>query len=123
MHSRPCAGIAFCGARLRSRGRVERLPKPRHQRRRLDRFITVNGQRLHVVDWGNSGRQPMVLIHGIDRVARMFDAVAAHFAATHHVIAYDMRGHGDSAWDPQGRYLVEDHVGDLAGLVAQLRAA
>ena len=89
----------------------------------VDRFITVNGQRLHVVDWGNPGRQPLVLIHGIDRVARMFDTVAAHFAATHHVIAYDMRGHGDSAWDPQGRYLVEDHVGDLAGLVARARPA
>ena len=34
-----------------------------------------------------------------------------------------MRGHGDSAWDPQGRYLVEDHVTDLAGLVAQLGCA
>ena len=86
----------------------------------VDRFVTVNGLRLHVVDWGNSGRQPMVLIHGLDRVARTFDSVAAHFSSTHHVIAYDMRGHGDSSWDPQGRYLVEDHVTDLAGLVAQL---
>jgi esterase len=85
-----------------------------------DRFLTVNGLRLHVVDWGNQGRPPMVLIHGLDRVARTFDPIAAHFAPTHHVIAYDMRGHGDSAWDRQGRYLVEDHVGDLAGIVAQL---
>jgi esterase len=87
----------------------------------VDRFVTVNGLRLHVVDWGNSTRPPMVLIHGLDRVARTFDTVAAHFSATHHVIAYDMRGHGDSAWDPQGRYLVEDHVTDLAGLVDQLQ--
>jgi esterase len=86
----------------------------------VDRFVTVNGLRLHVVDWGNAGRQPMVLIHGLDRVARTFDSVAAYFSSTHHVIAYDMRGHGDSAWDPQGRYLVEDHVTDLAGLVDQL---
>jgi pimeloyl-ACP methyl ester carboxylesterase len=86
----------------------------------MDRFVTVNGLRLHVVDWGNAERQPMVLIHGLDRVARTFDPVAAHFAATHHVIAYDMRGHGDSAWDPQARYLVEDHAGDLAALVAEL---
>jgi pimeloyl-ACP methyl ester carboxylesterase len=85
-----------------------------------DRFVVVNGLRLHVVDWGNAGRQPLVLIHGLDRVARTFDPVAAHFTATHHVIAYDMRGHGDSAWDPQGRYLVEDHVADLAALVDQL---
>jgi pimeloyl-ACP methyl ester carboxylesterase len=32
----------------------------------------------------------------------------------------DMRGHGDSGWDPEGRYLVEDHVGDVEGLVQQL---
>jgi len=87
----------------------------------VDRFVTVNGLRLHVVDWGNSSRPPMVLIHGLDRVARTFDTVATHFSATHHVIAYDMRGHGDSAWEPQGRYLVEDHVTDLAGLVDQLQ--
>ena len=87
----------------------------------VDRFVTVNGLRLHVVDWGNASRPPMILIHGLDRVARTFDTVAAHFSATHHVIAYDMRGHGDSAWDPQGRYLVEDHVTDLAGLVDQLQ--
>ena len=30
-----------------------------------------------------------------------------------------MRGHGDSGWDPKGRYLVEDHVGDLEGLVSE----
>ena len=90
------------------------LPAPR------DRFVAVNGLRLHVVDWGNPDRQTMVLIHGLDRVARTFDPVAAHFAATHHVIAYDMRGHGDSGWDAQGRYLVEDHASDLAALVAEL---
>jgi pimeloyl-ACP methyl ester carboxylesterase len=32
-----------------------------------------------------------------------------------------MRGHGDSGWDPKGGYLVEDHVGDLEGVVEQLR--
>ncbi|HEY6509831.1 MAG TPA: alpha/beta hydrolase [Vicinamibacterales bacterium] len=85
-----------------------------------DRFVTVDGLRLHVVDWGNATGQPLVLIHGLDRVARTFDPVARHFSSTHHVVAYDMRGHGDSGWDPQGRYLVEDHVGDLAGIVAQL---
>ncbi len=32
-----------------------------------------------------------------------------------------MRGHGDSDWDPQGAYLVEDYVKDIEGLVAQLQ--
>ena len=85
-----------------------------------DSFVTVNGLRIHYVDWGNPTARPLILIHGLDRVARTFDHLAPHFTARYHVIAMDMRGHGDSGWDPQGRYLVEDHVGDVEGLVQQL---
>ena len=85
-----------------------------------DRFVTVGGLRLHYVDWGNASAPPLVLLHGIDRVARTFDHIAPRFADRYHVVAMDLRGHGDSGWDPQGRYLVEDHVGDLEGLVRAL---
>src|SRR5215510_9488066 len=85
-----------------------------------DRFVTVQGLRLHYLDWGNAGAPPFVMVHGIDRIAHTFDHVAPHFASRYHVIAIDMRGHGDSGWDPAGRYTVEDHVGDLAGLVREL---
>jgi pimeloyl-ACP methyl ester carboxylesterase len=37
------------------------------------------------------------------------------------VLAVDMRGHGDSAWDPQGSYVVEDYVKDIAALIAHLK--
>ena len=86
----------------------------------VDRFVTVNGLRIHYVDWGNAAAPPLILVHGLDRVARTFDHVAPHFTGRYRVIAVDMRGHGDSDWDPQARYVVEDHVGDLEGLVAQL---
>ena len=91
----------------------------------VDRFVTVNGLRIHYVDWGPSTtlgteKPPLILIHGLDRVARTFDHVAPHFTSRFRVIAVDMRGHGDSDWDPQARYVVEDHVSDLEGLVAQL---
>jgi esterase len=85
-----------------------------------DRFVMVQGLRLHYVDWGNAGRPPFIMVHGIDRIARTFDHIAPHFASRYHVIALDMRGHGDSGWDPAGRYTVEDHVGDLTGLVREL---
>src|SRR5687767_3906093 len=85
-----------------------------------DRFVTVNGLRIHYVDWGSAEKPPLVLIHGLDRVARTFDHVAPHFTSRFRVIAIDMRGHGDSDWDPQARYVVEDHVTDLEGLVQQL---
>ena len=87
----------------------------------VDRFATVNGLRIHYLEWGTSGKQPMILLHGIGRVAHAFDHLAPHFSKGHHVIAVDMRGHGDSDWDPQGNYLVEDYVRDIEGLVAQLK--
>ena len=85
-----------------------------------DRFVTVNGLRIHYVDWGGSDKPPLILIHGLDRVGRTFDHIAPHFTSRFRVIAIDMRGHGDSDWDPQARYVVEDHVTDLEGLVQQL---
>src|SRR5687767_595752 len=84
------------------------------------RFITVNGLRLHYLDWGGSG-PPLVLVHGLDRHAHTFDHIAPHFAARYRVIAVDMRGHGESSWDPEARYLVEDYVRDMEGLVDQLK--
>jgi esterase len=87
----------------------------------VDRFATVNGLRIHYLEWGTSGKQPMILLHGIGRVAHTFDHLAPHFSKSHHVIAVDMRGHGDSDWDPQGNYLVEDYVKDIEGLAAQLK--
>jgi len=85
-----------------------------------DRFIDVGGLSLHYVDWGGAGRQPMILLHGIGRVARTFDHVAPHFSEDYHVMAVDMRGHGDSGWDPDGGYLVEDYVSDIEAMVEQL---
>ena len=86
-----------------------------------DRFVTVNRLRIHYLDWGNTARPPMILIHGIARHAHTFDHIAPHFARDYHVLAIDMRGHGDSSWDPKGDYLVEDHVKDLEALVRQLK--
>jgi esterase len=85
-----------------------------------DRYATVNGLRLHYLEWGAPTNPPLILLHGIARHAHTFDHLAANLARDYHVIALDMRGHGDSAWSPEGAYLVEDHVKDLEGLVAQL---
>lgn len=85
-----------------------------------DRFITLNGLRLHYLDWGSPDKQPFLMLHGIGRVAHSFDHIAPHFDKDYHVIAIDMRGHGDSAWSPEGAYLVEDYAKDLAAFVEQL---
>ena len=86
----------------------------------VDRYATVNGLRIHYLDWGMEGKQPLIMLHGIGRVAHTFDHIAPHFAAKYHVIAVDMRGHGDSAWDTKGGYLVEDYTKDIEALAEQL---
>lgn len=85
-----------------------------------DRFVKVNGLRIHYLDWGGEGEQPFIMLHGIGRTAHSFDHITPQFSASYHVIAMDMRGHGDSDWSPEGAYLVEDMVKDLEGLMDQL---
>ncbi len=85
-----------------------------------DKFVTVNDLRLHYLDWGAEGKQPFVMLHGIGRIAHSFDHIAPHFNQDYHVIALDMRGHGDSQWSPEGAYLVEDYARDLAAFIEQL---
>ena len=86
-----------------------------------DRFVTVNGLRIHYLDWGSEGKPPLIMLHGIGRVAHTFDHIASHFVPNYHVMAVDMRGHGDSDWDPKGAYLVEDYTKDIEGMAEQLR--
>jgi pimeloyl-ACP methyl ester carboxylesterase len=97
------------------------LPTFLQSQQPAERFITVNDLRIHYLEWGSSDKQPLIMLHGIGRVAHTFDHIAPKFASRYHVMAVDMRGHGDSAWDPKGAYLVEDYVKDIEGLAQQLR--
>jgi len=86
----------------------------------VERYAHVNGTRIHYLEWGNAGAQPLVLLHGIARCAHAFDHLAPHFADHYRVLAIDLRGHGDSAWDAGGNYLVEDYVSDVEALLDAL---
>ena len=70
----------------------------------VDKFITVNGLKLHYLDWGNEAKPPFIMLHGISRTAHTFDHVARRYQKDYHVLAIDMRGHGDSEWDPAAQY-------------------
>ena len=49
-----------------------------------DEFVTLKGLKIHYLDWGNLDKQPLILLHGIARVAHCFDHVAPHFARRYH---------------------------------------
>ena len=85
--------------------------------------VSVNGLDLHYLDWGNAGAPPVVCVHGYTSSAEAFNALARQFHERFHIVAPDVRGHGKSAWSPEGAYQYRDQVGDLAGLVDQLGLA
>jgi len=82
--------------------------------------VSVNGLGLHYLDWGNAGSAPVVCVHGYTSSAEYCNALARHFHDRFHIVAPDVRGHGESARSPDGAYQYRDQVSDLAGLVDQL---
>ena len=79
--------------------------------------------RLHYVDWGNATAPPLLLVHGGRDHCRNWDWVAQELCAAWHVIAPDLRGHGDSEWSQDGTYMMAGYIYDLAQLIHQLRVA
>jgi len=79
--------------------------------------------RLNYVDWGNPQAPPLLLIHGGRDHARSWDWVAEELRHDWHVIAPDLRGHGDSSWSPDGNYEMSAFVYDVAQLIHQLNLA
>ncbi|MAF48674.1 MAG: alpha/beta hydrolase [Rhodospirillales bacterium] len=74
---------------------------------------------LSYVDWGNDGAPPLIMIHGGRDHARSWDWVAAELAGDYHILAVDLRGHGDSEWTNSATYMVDEFVYDVAELIHQ----
>src|SRR5688572_10530996 len=89
----------------------------------VSRYYTSIRLKLHYLDWGNAGAPPLILLHGGRDHAHNWDGVARALRDEYHVIAPDLRGHGDSEWSPDASYSLVSHVHDLAELIDQLGLA
>ncbi|MBX3708046.1 MAG: alpha/beta hydrolase [Pseudomonadales bacterium] len=76
--------------------------------------------RLHYVDWGNPDAPTLLLVHGGRDHCRNWDWVAEALRHDYHIIAPDLRGHGDSQWMIGGSYNQVDYVYDVAQLLRQI---
>ncbi len=80
-------------------------------------FFFSQRLRLHYVDYGGAGKPLLVLVHGGRDHCRNWDRVAPALVSDYHVVAPDLRGHGDSAWAVGSQYSMPDYVLDLAQLL------
>lgn len=87
-----------------------------------DRFYQSHGLRLHYADWGNEGAPPLILVHGGRDHCRSWDHIARSLRPHFHVLAPDLRGHGDSDWTRGGSYALTEYVYDLSQLVRTIAA-
>ena len=84
------------------------------------RYASVNGLRLHYLEWNDSCSRVMILLHGVMDNAQMWESFA--FPASDHlrIIALDQRGHGDSDRASPPAYSCNDYANDLSEFIKAL---
>lgn len=95
------------------------MPEPESRRVRLS-----TGLDYHLIEWGRSDAaldHTVVMVHGfLDLCWGWQDCIEAGLAGRFHVVAPDMRGHGDSdRVGAGGYYHFMDYLADLDSLVEQ----
>jgi pimeloyl-ACP methyl ester carboxylesterase len=62
---------------------------------------------------------PLLLLHGGTARWQGFKAILPELAASYHIYAPDLRGHGKSDWQP-GSYRLQDYAGDIVAFLQAL---
>ena len=85
------------------------------------RFVDLNGQSFHYLEWGRAGAPVLLFLHGFPEYSGACDEVATRLADSYHCIAPDQRGFGQS-WAPPdvSAYEMRELVADMAALIDTL---
>jgi pimeloyl-ACP methyl ester carboxylesterase len=84
------------------------------------RLALSTGLNYHALEWDGPGETTFVLVHGFSDLGWAWAPVASRLAAHAHVVAPDLRGHGDSDWIGAGGYYhFLDYIADLDDVIAQ----
>lgn len=82
-------------------------------------FTTVNGVKLHYLEWGQS-RDVLLLLTGLGSNGHVFDDFAPRFTERFRVIAVDRRGYGESD-KPATGYDIDTRVEDIRQFLDALK--
>ncbi|HXH20592.1 MAG TPA: alpha/beta hydrolase [Dehalococcoidia bacterium] len=81
-----------------------------------EKTIEARGLRFHYLEWGRPTSPPMIVLHGLTGLARMWDVFCDAFQDEYRVFALDQRGHGDTQWPDPPSYAGDDYVEDVRAL-------
>ena len=84
-----------------------------------DHFITLRDLKFHYREFSKRGT-PLIFLHGLASQSHMFDKVAPLLADHFRVIAFDQRGHGESA-KPSSGFDFANVTQDLVALLDALK--
>ncbi len=88
----------------------------------MNRVFKVSEDREIIAsEWGDNMNPLVIMLHGGGQTRHSWKGVAAKIANLgFHVIAHDLRGHGESFWDSDGDYTFDAHRDDLVKIIDQL---
>jgi pimeloyl-ACP methyl ester carboxylesterase len=72
---------------------------------------------VQAVEWSRRGL-PCVLLHGLGDNASVWSHLAPRLLGRFRTVAIDLRGHGNSDWDPEARYDAATFAADLSKVIA-----
>jgi non-heme chloroperoxidase len=88
----------------------------------VNRVFKVSEEREIIAsEWGDNLNPLVIMLHGGGQTRHSWKGVAAKIADLgFHVIAHDLRGHGESFWDSDGDYTFDAHRDDLIKIIQKL---
>ncbi|MEW6495551.1 MAG: alpha/beta hydrolase [Cyanobacteriota bacterium] len=84
----------------------------------LRQTLSLPDIQLSYLEW-NQGKEPLLLLHGLADHALVWSSLGDYLAQDYHIIAPDMRGHGESS-KPETGYTFTDAIADLEALMEHL---
>ena len=82
------------------------------------KFEGKDGLNIVADTWGSESNPLVMLLHGGGQTRHAWGESGELLSSSgFHVIALDLRGHGDSDWHPRGDYSIDSHKEDLINIL------
>lgn len=76
---------------------------------------------LSYLEWENPTKPPLLLLHGLADQAMVWSSLGEALAPYYHIVAPDLRGHGESSKPDENHYTFPEVIADLEALCDSLR--